>query len=73
MSSESIKVIKRTSVDFGLEGIPNIHFVKINPEHVFETFGSLSLPHIFIYGNDRKLIKEFKGETKMDAILKYLP
>jgi thiol-disulfide isomerase/thioredoxin len=73
VSSESIKVIKSTSVDFGLDGMPNIHFVKINPEHVFDTFGSLLLPHIFIYGKDSKLIKEFKGEAKVEAILKYLP
>lgn len=73
MSSESLKVIKSTSSDFGLDGIPNIHFVKINPEHVFETFGPLSLPHILIYGKDRKLVKQFKGETKVEAILKYLP
>ncbi len=73
MSSEDIAIIKKTSIDFGLASIHNIHFVKINPEHVFDTFGPLSLPHIFIYGKDRKLVKEFKGETKVEAILKYLP
>ena len=73
MSSENIAVIKKASIDFGLDSLPNIHFTKINAEHVFDTFGSISIPHIFIYGKDRKLIKEFKGETKMEAILKYLP
>jgi hypothetical protein len=40
---------------------------------VFENYGSLSVPHLFLYGADRKLIKEFKGETKIEAILQYVP
>jgi thioredoxin-related protein len=73
MSSENIAVIKKTAQDFGLVNTSNIKFLKINRDNVFENFGSLSTPHVFIYGKDRKLIKEFKGETKIDAILQYLP
>jgi thioredoxin-related protein len=73
MSSENIAVIKETAQDLGLADTPNVSFLKINRDNVFENFGSLSTPHIFIYGKDRKLIKEFKGETKMEAILQYLP
>jgi thioredoxin-related protein len=71
MSSENISVIKRAMEAFGVA--PHVGFVKINRDDVFESFGSLSVPHLFLYGSDRKLIKEFKGETKMEAILKYLP
>ncbi len=39
---------------------------------LFFTLIILSIPHIFIYGSDKKLRKEFKGETKAEAILKYL-
>ena len=73
VSSENISVIQKISEKFNLTHSSNIHFVKINAEDVFNTFGSLYIPHIFIYGKDRKLIKEFKGETKIEAILKYLP
>jgi thioredoxin-related protein len=62
MSSENIATIKEAA-----------EFVKINRDDVFENFGSLSVPHLFLYGADRKLIKEFKGETKIEAILQYLP
>lgn len=72
MSSENISIIKKTSEDFGLAGLTNIHFTKINARDVFDTFGSVSVPHVFIYGKDSKLIKEFKGETKVEAILKYI-
>jgi thioredoxin-related protein len=73
MSSENIAVIKETAQDLGLADTPNVSFLKINRDNVFENFGSLSTPHIFIYDNEHKLIKEFKGETKMEAILQYLP
>jgi len=73
LSSESISAIKKASEDFGLAHLSNIYFAKINDEEVFSTFGSVSVPHIFIYDKDHRLIKEFKGETKVEAIAKYLP
>lgn len=72
ISSETLTTIEEFSVRYGLSDQPNISFCKINAENVFETFGSGVIPRIFIYGRDRKLIKEFKGETKIEAILKYI-
>lgn len=73
MSSENIATIKEAAQKFELAASPNAEFVKINRDDVFENFGSLSVPHLFLYGADRKLIKEFKGETKIEAILQHLP
>ncbi len=72
ISSESIAAIQRFASQYNLENYPFVHFTKINREEIFDTFGTLSVPHIFIYDKDHKLIKEFKGETKVEAILKYL-
>lgn len=73
MSSENIATIKEAAQEFELAASPNAEFVKINRDDVFKNFGSLSVPHLFLYGTDRILIKEFKGETKIEAILQYLP
>jgi thioredoxin-related protein len=73
MSSENIATIKEAAQKFELAASPNAEFVKINRDDVFDNYGSLSVPHLFLYGADRKLIKEFKGETKIEAILQYLP
>lgn len=73
ISSEGIKTIKAFAEQYDLHTEPSVTFAKINPEDHYKTFGSVSIPHIFIYGKDHKLIKEFKGETKIEAILKYLP
>jgi hypothetical protein len=44
----------------------------LTPEESYKAFGPTSVPHLFIYGPDKELRKEFKGETKIDALLKYL-
>jgi thioredoxin-related protein len=71
MSSENLATIKSTSIKYELDQFRDVKFVKIEPQNVFENFSSLSVPNIFIYGADGRLIKEFKGETKMEAILQY--
>jgi thioredoxin-related protein len=73
MSSENISEIQKAARDWGLTNLPNVEFLKINRDNVFENFGSLSVPHLFLYSKNRSLIKEFKGETKLEAILQYLP
>ncbi len=73
MSAENISEIKKVSENFELTSLPNIHFTKINSGDLVDVFGSVSVPHIFIYDKDRKLVKEFKGETKIEAILKFIP
>lgn len=70
ISSENISEIKKVAVEFDFT---NAVFLKINREDVFEKFGALSVPHLLLYSSDQKLIKEFKGETKIETILQYLP
>jgi peroxiredoxin len=72
MSSEPLSKIKLFAEAYKLDAQENIHFTNVNPEHVAVTFGALAIPHIFIYGPDKTLRKEFRGETKIEAILKYL-
>ena len=71
-SSELISTIKHYAERNCPQNFDNIRFTKINQDEAFETFGSLAVPQIFIYGADGILIKEFKGETKIDVVLQYL-
>lgn len=71
-STEALSLIRAFASASGLGEHSNIHFAKISFTDVINTIGALSIPHIFIYGPDKKLRKEFKGETKPEAILKYL-
>lgn len=69
LSSEPISAIKKVALLF--ESHRNVNFIKINPEDVYDNFGTVRYPTILIYGTNGKLIKEFKGETKVEAILRY--
>lgn len=71
VSSENISTIKRIAIDYDLVNHSNFFFVKINSGDVFNKFGSNSVPQIFIYGKNGRLVKKFKGETTVGAILKY--
>jgi thioredoxin-related protein len=73
VSSENMADIRTFSLQSGLTDRENVSFAKINPDDVYDTFGSVSIPHIFIYNNAGSLVKEFKGETKVEAIAKSLP
>ena len=70
--SVSIMAIKAFGQTYGLLGQENVYFAHIPGEKVLITFGSVSVPHIFIYDKYGALQKEFKGETRIDAILKYI-
>lgn len=72
ISSESIFKIKEFANKYRLIAIPNIHLTKIREENIYPAFGNITFPHIFIYNDKGELIKEYKGETKIEALAKYL-
>lgn len=72
MSSESLAKINAFAQSSGLKDFPNVFFTKISSNDAFTAFGPLGVPHVFIYGRDKVLRKEFKGETSAEVILKYL-
>ena len=47
----------------------NIHFTKIAHDELATVFGVLSLPQIFVYNAEGKLLRLFAGETPVDKIL----
>lgn len=51
---------------------PNITFLQ-DPKYEFKQwFGKTSVPAVFIYNAKHQLVKEYHGETKIEAITKYL-
>lgn len=59
------------SKKYHLDKLSKHYFAKLPAEKVVETFGSVSVPHIFIYDKTGVLQKEFRGETKIEALLTY--
>lgn len=45
---------------------------KIDNNTLFQTYGVLRLPAVYIYNSQNELIQQFNGEAKIDAILNYI-
>lgn len=71
VSSETPEAIKNFQSDFQLND-SNIHFAMVDEQDVFDAFGSVSVPALFIYDSEGKLVKSFKGKTKISVVLEVL-
>jgi thiol-disulfide isomerase/thioredoxin len=72
ISSEELTSLQSFASLFDFENIPSFQFLKIYEKDVYKAFGSLTVPHIFIYDKDNNLKREFKGETGLEAILQHV-
>jgi len=72
VSTESLEEIRNFSRDYDLNNYTNVFFTSIDDTELYNAFGTVNYPEIFIYSSDGDLVKQFKGETKPEAILKYI-
>lgn len=64
--------IRHFAQDHQLDQAPNVHWMSDTADVFARTFGSSSVPSVWIYSQDGQLLKHYKGETKPAALLKYL-
>lgn len=57
---------------YPIDTLSNHHVLLAQPGQVYQTFGLMSVPSISIYGADRRRIRSFQGETRLDLIIKTL-
>jgi thioredoxin-related protein len=62
---------KAFSKQYGLDSFKNVHVIADTTKELERFFNVKSIPSIFIYNAQKQLVKEFKGETKIEAIIKY--
>ncbi len=72
VSDEPIERLQDFAAEYDLANQPNIHILYDRDRKFKDLFGTSMVPSIFIYNQEQKLVKQFKGETKIEAILKYL-
>ena len=72
ISSKTISVIRHFKDQFDFSAHLHVKFLKINEDVVYPTFGSISVPHLLIYGTNGVLKKEYKGEIKVATIIKHI-
>jgi thiol-disulfide isomerase/thioredoxin len=70
VSDETQETLNKFTIDYKLKELPNLYILKDAEKQFSKIFASNGIPDIFIYDATGKLKKHFKGETKMEAILK---
>lgn len=69
LSMESLEKVIGFSRVASLDGVDRVTFGHVEPDKLESVFKNVRYPNIFLYNDDGSLIKEFKGETKIDLIL----
>lgn len=68
-SDDSLKRVENFCVEYHLWELSNIE-VLLDPDNRFKkVFGKAVVPSVYIYNSNRKLKKQFLGETKPEAII----
>jgi thiol-disulfide isomerase/thioredoxin len=70
VSEEPIPALKAFYQKYALSKVPSLSVLKA--DNFSKAFGASGVPAIFIYDSAGKLLKNYQGEAKMEAILKYL-
>lgn len=74
ISTENLDRLREFDEKFKLsQSIEKLVVAKIDPITANEKFGLRTFPTVFIYDAAGNLTKKYTGETKIEAILKYLP
>ncbi len=72
VSFEEIETIKIFADKYNLLNKENVLFLQDKKLEFLEIFDAKSIPFILLYGSENKLIKKFKGATKMEKIITLL-
>lgn len=72
VSDEPMERLEEFAAQYDLANQPNIHILYDHDRRFKDLFGTSMVPSIFIYNQKQELVKHYKGETKIEAILKYL-
>ncbi len=70
---DSIKRVETFAAKYHLWEVDNLVVLLDRNQQFLKSFGTAVFPTVFIYGSDRKLLKMYKGEVKIEAIIGSLP
>lgn len=72
ISSAAVSDIEKFGNDFSLIGKENVRFGFTPSENIYNNFGPIEAPSIYIYSDEGKLVKQFNGEVEVSELLKYI-
>jgi len=72
IASDSLNNIESFAKTYGLADKPNVKFGRAEFRDVFQNFGGVSTPAIYIFSRERKFVKSFFGQTPIEELIKYM-
>jgi len=72
MSVVPFEEIKSFAIQYKLVGYDYVHFVRTEPKDITSNYGGIPTPSVYIYSQEKRLVKAFNGETKIEEIIKHL-
>jgi peroxiredoxin len=69
VSEQNLAEIRAFSETYGLDKQENVKFLKAPDNGFYKIFGSSPIPSVFIYNVDRQLVKNYKGETRIELLM----
>lgn len=63
---------QKFATDYNLNGEANVFFGRTEPMFIYQTVGSIPTPSLYIYNEERRLIKQFNGETPIAEVIQVL-
>lgn len=72
ITSAPMNEIQKFAEDYKLGNEPNVHFAFTPARDVFDNYGPISTPSIYIYSEEKRLVKSFNGEVEVEKVLKYI-
>ncbi|MEI6277183.1 MAG: redoxin domain-containing protein [Prolixibacteraceae bacterium] len=71
-SDDSIKRIEAFADQYKLSQVDNLVILFDRKGQFKKQFGTSVVPSVYIYGANKRLLKQFVGEVKMEAVLKII-
>lgn len=65
-------LVKSFSKQYGLDSLKNVQVISDTTQKMDKVFEVKQIPTILIYNKNNELVKRYNGETKIDAIIKYI-
>lgn len=72
LSSVPKAEVEKFALDYGLSEAPNFKFGTVPGESVLDNFGPIPTPSMYIYNDEKKLVKKFEGQTPIETVINAL-
>lgn len=72
ITSDNAGRMEKFAQDYKLDQFTNVFFAQASTESVLKNFGPIQTPSMYIYSDEKRLVKAFNGEAPISTILKFI-